>query len=83
MTQPLSRLWEFSGQSCPKCGDRMILNKHGHECGSMYCSYNEVQSFEGFSPELTAVEREAVEKEWEESLLDINGLICLPIQEIL
>ncbi len=32
--------WRFSGERCPKCRDRMILNDQGHECGSMRCDYN-------------------------------------------
>lgn len=40
-TKPPSRNWEFSGHRCPDCGDRMIINKHGHECGAMHCNYSE------------------------------------------
>ena len=33
--------WRFSGHRCPDCGDPMIINKHGHECGAMHCNYSE------------------------------------------
>jgi len=34
-----NRNWWFSGYNCPRCGGKMIVNKHGHECGDMYCDY--------------------------------------------
>jgi ribosomal protein S27AE len=37
----MNRLWKFSGKGCPKCGDHMIINKHGHECGAIHCDYTE------------------------------------------
>lgn len=33
--------WRFVGRRCPKCGDQMIVNHTGIECGSMHCTYRE------------------------------------------
>ena len=34
-------LWVESGESCPMCGSRMIINDYGkrHECSAMNCPY--------------------------------------------
>lgn len=31
---------KLTGHRCPKCGDHMISNQTGHECGAMNCDYN-------------------------------------------
>jgi hypothetical protein len=39
--RPEAKHYRESGERCPKCGGRMILNHVGHECSEMKCDYIE------------------------------------------
>ena len=42
--------WRYSGQDCPKCSGKMILNGRSHECGEMLCDYEEKKTKKASEP---------------------------------
>lgn len=56
-----SENWCFTGDSCPKCGSKMIRNKK-EECGDLHCDYEYQVRIEGgiYNPRLGAFDMKVI-----------------------